>query len=396
MSAAIERRLKVNWPDALVAETHSGATGWPYSFPIGRASSAQLAGAFGGVPKFVTDWRSWAAAHDVELLEERRRISGTEQTLPTHIRVATLDGAAAVVGGDWPATIERGRRRAVELANRFPDLERPRHVVTATVDWEDLDFALLLETVGWFRSSLPDERARLTPRQVPVEGIHAKWLNTRRRLVAEMAGLDDLGLLPDHPARIHFTYLDPDYLAEGARRHDSLSVGDTSELPYEPAIVLISENKDTAVGFPPLPKGIAVEGEGRGASTHARIDFIANAPLVVYWGDMDADGLEILNEFRGVGVAAQSVLMGLDAFEEWERFGTNRDQHGKDLGARAPRPVDHLTEDEHALYSSLVSRDWRRFRRIEQERIPLAVAHEAVMQLLQHAVEAYPEFDGRD
>jgi hypothetical protein len=34
---------------------------------------------------------------------------------------------------------------------------------------------------------------------------------------------------------------------------------------------------------------------------------------------MDADGLEILNEFRAAGIATTSLLMDLDAFAEWER-----------------------------------------------------------------------------
>ncbi|MHB1431885.1 MAG: Wadjet anti-phage system protein JetD domain-containing protein [Streptosporangiaceae bacterium] len=34
-----------------------------------------------------------------------------------------------------------------------------------------------------------------------------------------------------------------------------------------------------------------------------------NAPLVVRWGDMDADGPEILDGFPAAGVSARSILM---------------------------------------------------------------------------------------
>jgi len=44
--------------------------------------------------------------------------------------------------------------------------------------------------------------------------------------------------------------------------------------------------------------------------------------------------LEILNEFRVVGIGATSLLMDLNAYEEWERFGTNSDPHGRPLGPR--------------------------------------------------------------
>jgi hypothetical protein len=46
---------------------------------------------------------------------------------------------------------------------------------------------------------------------------------------------------------------------------------------------------------------------------------------VVYWGDMDADGLEILDGFRAAGVPAVSILMDAAAYEAWEHFGTNVD-----------------------------------------------------------------------
>jgi hypothetical protein len=141
-------------------------------------------------------------------------------------------------------------------------LARPARLLAATDSYSDTDFGLLMDAADWFADSTIEQRAALTPRQVPVRGLHAKWLNTHRGLVAELAGLLDLGLLPPHPARIHFTYLDPDYLATGARRHDSGSVGDAVELPYQPRVVLISENKDTAVGFPPVPGGVAVGAHG--------------------------------------------------------------------------------------------------------------------------------------
>ena len=138
----------------------------------------------------------------------------------------------------------------------------------------------------------------LTPRQVPIPGVHAKWLQAHRAAVLALTGLDDLGLLANHPARIHFTYLDPDHRADGRRLHDSATVGDTFTPAYQPEVVVISENKDTAIHFPELAGGLIVEGVGRGGRTVASFPWIREAPLVVYWGDMDRDGYEILNGYR--------------------------------------------------------------------------------------------------
>ncbi len=96
---------------------------------------------------------------------------------------------------------------------------------------------------------------------------------------------------------------------------------------------------------------------------------------------MDADGLEILDGFRAAGVPARSILMDVDAYEEWQRFGTDLDPKGRPLTSRDRRPVPHLTAGERALYERLIAPVLRGPRRIEQERIPLHVALGHVQRL---------------
>jgi hypothetical protein len=212
--------------------------------------------------------------------------------------------------------------------------------------------------------------------------MHAKWLNTRQHLVAALAGLDALPLAPPHPPRVHLTYLDPEHRAAGGRRHDCISAGDQVQLPYVPQAVIISENKDTAVAFPAVTGGICVEGGGFGGAAAAALPWLVKAPLLVYWGDIDAAGFEILDGFRADGVPAISMLMDLATFERYERYGTSLDRRGKLLGPGSRRDLSHLEEAERAMYHALTDPDWKRYRRIEQERIPLADALTA-LRLLQ-------------
>lgn len=387
--ADIAGRVKRSWA-AILTGTGTGTepvSAWPHAFPIGDPSSGELAADFSTAMALVTDWRAWQARHGVELRYRARRVSGTDQELPTHVCVPDLDTAVRLCGGDWPARIVTARRRAAVIADRYPHLAAPARTLTAVDKLDDVDFDLLCRAADWFATH---DAAGLTPRQVPIPGMHAKWLNTRQTLVRELAGVDDLRLAPRHPARIHFTYLDPAHRAAGGRRHDSASVGDAVELPYEPTVVIISENKDTALHFPPVPGGITVEGEGTGGGTIAIFDWITGAPHVIYWGDMDADGLEILNGFRGAGVPASSILMDPATYDTWERFGTNLDKNGKPLGPRPPRPVLHLTDPERVLYHQLISTGWARHRRVEQERIPLQVALEQVLAVTAGVPLRYP------
>src|SRR5882724_6788356 len=132
---------------------------------------------------------------------EARRVSGTEQTLPTHVHIHDVDTAARLVSSEWLARLERARSRAKTLVDRFPNLDRPSKLLSATDTYSDTEFDLLLRAADWFAVNAGTQAGLFTPRQVPVEGLHAKWLNTSQHLVRELAGLDGLGLLPPHPAR---------------------------------------------------------------------------------------------------------------------------------------------------------------------------------------------------
>lgn len=386
--AAVARRLDRSWHREIAGYNQD----WPHPFPLGVSKGAELATDYMTTYRQAEVWRQWAESNRATLIENTRDVDKARQPLPTHLRIANVDAAAALAGAGWPDLLSRGRTRSAQVTSQFPELADPPAFIRASKALPDHDFAALLQTGQWFRDHA-DQARGLTPRQVPIPGIHGKWLKANRDLVATLAGLGsaaDLGLLPPHPPRIHFTYLDPAYRASGRRRHDSATVGDTAQPAYQPTVVIISENKDTAIHFPPLSGGVSVEGVGAGGSTIAAVDWIRNCPLIVYWGDMDPDGLEILAGFRAAGLAAVSLLMDPAAYDTWERFGTNTDAKGRPLQPREPRPAPHLTGDERDLYTRLCSPEWTRHRRVEQERIPLAEA----MAHLRTLIHVHPQASG--
>lgn len=378
--ADVERRLSRSWADTISGHD---PTGWPHAFPLGQPDSKQLGSSFETFAASVRNWRQWSSDHSttpgIEITWRPRRVHSTPQELPTHVTIDSVDTAAQLIGGDWAQRLQRARTRQEILARRYPHLAERSRLLRSVEALSDLDFTLLCRAADWFATH---DATGLTPRQVPLEGMHAKWLNTRQALVRELAGIDDLRLLPPHPARIHFTYLDPTYRASGRRVHDAATVGDAPALAYRPRIVIISENKDTAIHMPPVPDAISVEGVGKGGSTAAAFDWIRNADHVLYWGDMDVDGFEILDGFRAAGIPARSLLMDKNAFDTWERYGTNDDPKGQPLRAAAPKPLPHLTYSERELYLCLSDPAWTRYRRVEQERIPLVDAHRLLTELI--------------
>jgi hypothetical protein len=95
----------------------------------------------------------------------------------------------------------------------------------------------------------------------------------------------------------------------GGRRHESITIGDRDGPAYEPETVVILEDKDTAVYLPPVPGGKAVEGEGTKApGTLPLIPWIRQFCGVIYWADIDAAGLSIVNYLRVAGVKVYQML----------------------------------------------------------------------------------------
>lgn len=365
---AVRKRVAASWHVDIAAQS----TTWPHEFAIGAVSKATLEADFVSFQRQTFEWLDWAKAQRVELTKQLRRVQGTIQSIPTHVTIPNLDTAISLLEPEWGQRIQLGRDRLSMLRSRFPDVPDLPKVVRAVAGYSETDFDLLCSASTWFRHN---SARGLTPRQVPIEGLHAKWLNTHRPVIQTLARLESLGLLPRHPQRIHFTYLDPDHLAAGGRQHDSATVGDVMRPAYPPEVVLISENKDTAIHFPPMPKAIAVEGAGfGGAQAIASFDWLTAARHLVYWGDLDPSGFEIVDRFRQAGLPVQTILMDLPTFEDYERFGTLTDARGNPIGTPIRQNLLFLNDAERTAYDKLAAPEWTRVRRVEQERVPLTVA----------------------
>ena len=371
--------------DAGSADGSADAVGqWPYSVALGRPTADVLANHMDQVSAYVTNLRGWQDERGFEV-RWSQRLAGGRQEVPTHVTVRDIDEAARMLGGTAKRELARMRGRAQDLQANFPELpvEDAMRVLRTTRSWDEADYSLLLVAGGWFRAY---DAHGLTPRQVPLAGFHAKWLNARgrRELVRLLSGKDELGLV-EPPPSVAFAFLDPEYLAAGGKRFDLHVLGDAWELPYEPEVVLIVENKDTYRYFPPFPRAVCVFGSGYAGAQHvSRLPWLADVPLVAYWGDMDADGLMILNAYRQEGLDVASILMDPASYRRYERYGTSQATGKKSLASREEREATYLTDSESRLYALLCDPKHKGHRRIEQERIPLDDARQALTKLVGH------------
>lgn len=377
----IADRIDRHWADSVLAHVRGDVDPrWPWTVTLTNLNGATLNERWSEVWRWILDWQSWAQANRCELIVSNKRVGGATRSIPTRVAVPDIDTAAAAAGGEWSGRLEAAGRRAQALQRDFPET-LTSGLLRATIRLSDVDFDLARTAAAWFRQN---SAAGLTARQVPIAGLHAKWLDQHLRVVTGLSGRTELGLV-SRPSRVHFSYLDGGWIGRGNRRRDSVALDEPNQPPgYQPQVLVITENKDTALFFPETEGGIVIEGNGSAASRLASIPWIMSCPRIFYWGDLDAHGLIILDRLRSSGIEAESIAMNLATLDRYSRFASPTLSDGRPLPTGAPAPTPFLTNGERALLERLTDPEWTGARRIEQERIPLGEAHAELMRAIAH------------
>ncbi|MFJ4046304.1 Wadjet anti-phage system protein JetD domain-containing protein [Microbacterium sp. NPDC089987] len=325
-------------------------------------------------PRAASDWaESWRNVQGAGLQVSwalKNWPSVGRQELPERLSLHTADTIARFAGPivyrDWV----RIRDRAGELRARFGDGDE---IVAAiqrrggSIDRQsDLDFALLLEVLTWLRRH-PSSGYRL--RQVPIPGMHTKWLGAHRALVeslyAAITGEPDLGLVPS-PEMLRIRILDPE-ARPGGLSDVTAPIDELAALQIRPRIVIVCENLESVLALPDWPGAVAIHGGGYAVPIH-RLPW-ARASRVLYWGDLDADGFAILHRLRSNGIDAVSVLM------DEITLAAHRDLWVPDPNGVAVRMLPSLTQSEKGTLDRIAAEGGVR---LEQERLPWPLAIDAL------------------
>ncbi|MEM6396066.1 MAG: Wadjet anti-phage system protein JetD domain-containing protein [Bacteroidota bacterium] len=256
-------------------------------------------------------------------------------------------------------------------------------IVTHAGHWSDL-----LLVLDYFTTS--HVAGRYYIRELPIS-VPTKFIETKQSILTKLLN----AILPkeavaDVPRGRHFferrfglRYPQPQIRirlldSELAQKHFSgltdLSLPkedfDQLSVPFKRAIIV--ENKTTYEGllnFLTLPNwkaGLAVFGSGFKVSALKDAEWLQKLDLL-YWGDLDAHGLLILNQLRTYFPHLRTLLMDratLDALPEYHVASTQ---------AQAEN-LSQLTQEERDLYHHLNENGLR----LEQERIPLEMVKRAL------------------
>ncbi len=151
-------------------------------------------------------------------------------------------------------------------------------------------------------------------REIPVEGVSGKFLEDRLVLITDILretkspawrpGADpheQLGLRKTS-RMIRMMHLD------GNSEDFGLPMNRLAVPPVRVASLLVVENLRTFLTLPKLPDVLALFGEGRAAQTLLGVPWVRDMPLT-YWGDLDPNGMSILNALRRQNPQTVSVMM---------------------------------------------------------------------------------------
>lgn len=373
-------------------------TTWPWVVPLGRPTERDVLTDARSVLAWRDAWVDAKASGDFEVEADiiAWHAIGT-QTVPVRVLFVNTKAIAKVAGllPLWTQVVTRAKR----FVALWPGIEEALVREWAMLaDWSD-DAVLALERVlTWF---VDHPKSGLCLRQLPIEGVDTKWFTEPRKkvvqrlLVAIREAKESVPLMAESSEA-----LDPDMTFETVcglkplpklirgRLLDevdqkvfyglsdlSLPLDEWAQLPLYPEIVFISENLQTGLAFEAHPKSVVFFGLGAGVTQLAAIPWVRTA-RIIYWGDIDTYGLEILAHLRSVLPQTESVMMNRQTLEAFRGLAVAENRQAS--GAH----VEHLRENEREVFDALKVGDLARLR-LEQERIPWSVARETLLAVAQ-------------
>jgi len=382
----LKARVQKMWERGeLLAPLVTGAAPFPIRLPLAAPTSAEIADRFDAVRTWSSQIR--AAAHcRVELREFRHRLFGAN-AIPHEVWLDSLDDALKLVGRQRSAAVfarlvEATRERRPKL---LPWLaKRPLRALELADEWPHL-----LSVVAWIESH-PSPGVYL--RQVDIPGVHSKFIETHRAVLAELLdqvmppeAIDPAATgvgrfakrygFRDKPCLVRFRPLDPGDASSGFGFARDLTVDAESFALLAPGVsrVFIVENEINFLAFPPVASSLAIFGSGYGFEMLKGAAWLRKC-RIHYWGDIDTHGFAILDQLRRHLEHAESFLMDratLMAFKEC--WGTEEKQTRRDLPG--------LGKEESELYDDLRDNRIGDRLRLEQEMIRFGRVESAVEAL---------------
>jgi hypothetical protein len=378
------------WERGLILAARLGGEPlFPFAVRMSRPRARELSERFGEAREWIRALEAGNKAttgvgYDIVYGEINHRQLGTNR-VPEAVLVPTEEDALALIG----------KRRQADLFDRLveetrdarPEFlpwigKRPLELLEHAEEW-----SLLLAVASWFREH---PRPAIYTRQLDVPGVHTKFIERHRRLLAELLDLVlpaeaiDLEVagapaferrygLVGKPSLLRFRVLD-DRLRIGGLGDVTTPVAEFARLALPVRRVFITENEVNGLAFPAAEASIVIFGLGYGIERLAAVPWLREVEIH-YWGDIDTHGFAILDGLRAMLPDARSFLMDRETLLGHRALWVEEPEPCRP-------PLARLTPGEGEVYDDLRFDRLGTRVRLEQERIAFGHLQRTLAALL--------------
>lgn len=307
--------------------------------------------------------------YSIEYQKVKTRKHG-EQDIPVSISFLTEQDFLKYIGKEQDTA---GFRKDVErILSAFPELVEwvcrfPNKVLDNHRVWNDV-----LKVCIYFKGN---PKPQLYIRELPIQ-VDTKFIERNKGIIKELLDIiiaksvnpDEtrfetrFNLRYDEPV-VRFRVLDKTLSQALFSGIDDMSIPISkfreTEIPVE--TVYIVENKMNMLTFPPIHKSIVVWGHGFGVDLLKDVMWLSSKKIL-YWGDLDVHGFQILSELRSHFSQVESFLMDRETFNRFYEDGIGAETNAE--------KVLLLTLEEKEMFDFLRGGNYR----LEQEKIPFEYA----------------------
>lgn len=376
-SAEIKKKASRKYTDYL-RDVAAGKTFQPIEIPCDKKASDTIA----EYQKEFNDIRSLSKevkgyGYTIHWKTVKTKMLGT-QGLPSKIKFETAEDFERFL--QKVKEVDVFRKNVALIKGRFPKLQcwiekYPLKVIDNSEYWSDI-----LKVLDYFSKN---PQPQLYIRELPIE-VHTKFIEQHKALIGELLDIvikeyintnekefeKRYNLRYDEPT-VRMRLLDRTLAKKLFYGLDDITIPISLFLKLRIQIskVYIVENKVNFLTFPLIPNSIVIWGKGYGVASIKESELLKSTELI-YWGDLDAQGFEILSQFRSYFGQVKSLLMDKATFDNYFE---------KEYGIPSKINVKlNLTTEEEELYQYIKVNNYR----LEQEKIPQRYVIEQLKCLL--------------
>lgn len=324
--------------------------------------------------------------YTVEFIQRNDQKIGT-QNFPEKIFFETLDDYLKFFrkGKEYEHFMIIVHKLTTDLPQLLPWAEsNPLKVIDNLEEWDDIK-----KVCKYF---LDNPKPNIYIREIPLD-ISTKFIEKNTAiikplldiLIEEHVNKDETEFtkhfnLKDAESLIRFRILDLKIAQDLFSGVDDLSIPQNqfNKLDISCSRVFIFENKTNYsnifnfLTLPLIKDSIAIFGKGFCIGLLKEAEWLSDKQII-YWGDIDAHGFQILSQIRGYFPKTRSCMMDFETFREFRDLAVT----GADTNVVM---LDNLTDKEREMFEYLIN--LKENNRLEQEKIPHVYALKKIHEII--------------